>query len=78
MLDVKKAMDPFPKKMCHIELEVEYLSESFLGISKKPLRTKSDILSSITQTLKELKNFIGEFAAFDKKYDEYKDPCREA
>ena len=62
----------------HGDLDVYYISQSYIGLLRQSIRNNSDRLILFKQTLRDVQSMYYEFGAFDMVYDEFKEMCRVA
>ena len=79
MLDSnQKLIDPFFTRGRHNDPDVYYLSQSYFDLSKRTIRSNSNIIILFQQTLKDVEHIYRDIAGFDMSNDEFKCLCREA
>ena len=62
----------------HEDLDVYYISQSYLGLPRQCIRNNSDRLILLKQTLRDFQSMYYDIGAFDMIYDEFKEMCRVA
>ena len=65
-------------KGSHEDLDVCYISQSFLGLQRQSIRNNSDRLRLFNQTLRGVQCMYQDIGAFDLKHDEFKEMRRVA
>ena len=79
MLDSnQKLIDPFFTRGRYIDLDVQYLSQSYFDLPTRTIRNNSNLLIFFKQTLKDVEHTYRDIAGFDMSYDEGTNLCREA
>ena len=79
MLDSnQKLIDPFFTRGRYIDLDVQYLSQSYFDLPTRTIRKNSNLLIFFKQTLKDVEHTYRDIAGFDMSYDEGTNLCREA
>ena len=68
----------FPQRRRHSDIDVYYLTLSYVDLPKTTIRNNSNIISLFQQTLKDVEHTNRDIASFDMSYDEFKSLCREA
>ena len=71
-------IDDFFTRGRHEDLDVFYISQSYVALPRQSIRNNCDRLILFKQTLKVVQSIYYDIGAFDKKYDEYKEMCHKA
>ena len=71
-------LDEFFTRGRHEDLDVCYISQSFFGLPRQRIRNNSDKLILLKQTLRDVQSMYQDIGAFDMKYDEFKEMCRDS
>ena len=74
----QKFIDSFFTRGRHNDFKVSYLSQSYFDLPKRNMRTKSNVILCIQQTLKHVEHFCRDIAGFNMSYDKFKQLGREA
>ena len=80
MLGAKNSsqIDEFFTRGRHEDLDVYYISQNYFALPRQSIRSNSDILILFKQTLRDVQSMYYDIGAYDMKYDEFKEMCREA
>ena len=60
------------------DLDIYYLSQSYLDLPKRTTRKISNKIILFNQTLKDIEHINRDVAGYDKSYDEFKELCRKS
>ena len=80
MLGAKNSsqIDEFFTRGRHEDLDVYYNSQSYFALPRQSIRNNSDRLILFKQTLGDVQSMYYDIAAYDMKYDEFKEMCHKA
>ena len=59
-------------------LDIYYLSQSYLDLPKRTIRNNSNKIIPFNQTLKDIEHIYRGVAGYDMSYDEFKELCRKS
>ena len=71
-------IDDFFTSRRHEDLDIYYISQSYLVLPRQSIRNNSDRLILFKQTLREVQSMYFDIGAYDMKYDEFKEMCHKA
>ena len=71
-------LDDFFTRGRHEDLDVYYISRSYFVLPRQSIRNNSDQLILFKQTLRDVQSLYYDIGAYDMKYDEFKEMCRNA
>ena len=69
-------IDQFFIRGRHKDLDICYLSLSYLYLSKRTIKSNSNKIVLFNQTLKDIGNIYRNVAGYDMSYDEFRELCR--
>ena len=80
MLGAKNSsqIDEFFTRGRHEDLGVHYISQSYFAIPRQSIINNSDRLILFKQTLRDVQSMYYDIAAYDMKYEEFKERCHKA
>ena len=62
----------------HNNLDIYYLSQSYIDLPKRTIRNNSNKTILFNETLKDIEHIYRDVAGYDMKYDEFKESCRKS
>ena len=71
-------IDEFFTRCRHEDLDVNYISQSYLALPRQSIRNNSDRLILFKQTLRDVQSMYYHIGAYDMKYDKFKQMCHKA
>ena len=71
-------IDEFFTRGRHEDLDVYYISQTYVVLPRQSIRNNSDRLIMFKQTLRDVQSMYYDIGAFDMIYDEFKEMCRVA
>ena len=71
-------IDEFFTRGRHEDLDVYYISQSYLALPRQSIRNNSDRLILFKQTLRDVQSMYYDIGAFDMLHDEFREMCRVA
>ena len=71
-------IDEFFTRGRHEDLDVYYISQSYLALPRQTIRNNSDRIILFKQTLRDVQSMYYDIGAYDMKYDEFKEMCHKA
>ena len=75
---VSSQIDEFLTRGRHEDLDVYYISQNYFALPRQRIRNTSDRLLLFKQTLGDIQSMYQDIGAFDMKYDQFKEMCRDA
>ena len=71
-------IDEFFTARRHEDLDVYYISHSYIGLTRQSIRNNSDRLLLFKQTLRDVQNVYYVIGGYDMIYSEFKKMCHAA
>ena len=71
-------IDEFFTRGRNEDLDVSYISQSYLALPRQSIRNNSDRLILFKKTLRDVQSMYYDIGAYDMKYDEVKQMCHKA
>ena len=80
MLGAKNSsqIDEFFTRGRHEDIDIYYISKSYFGLPRQSIRSNSDRLILLKQTLRDVQSMYYDIGAYDMNYDEFKQMCHKA